>query len=142
MAGYVMQISGEKSQLMTDNISVISTDITTHSKKLEAVRRFNYLGAIVWDAGSKPEALSRIAQTTVAVTKLKVIWNDKNIVISSKITLMSSLVMSIFLYARETWTITADIERRIQALEMRCFRKPLGISSRDQVTNWKRHRAP
>ena len=35
---------------------------------------------------------------------------------------VETMAMSIFLYARETWTITADIERRIQALEMRCFR--------------------
>ena len=87
------------------------------------------------DEGSKPEVLSRIAQTTAAVTKLKVIWNNKNIAISSKIRLMRSLAISIFLYACETWTITADIERRIQALEMRCFRKLLGISYRDHITN-------
>ena len=48
---------------------------------------------------------------------------------------MSSLAMSRFLCAYETWTITADIERRIQALEMRCFRKLLGISYRDHITN-------
>ena len=47
---------------------------------------------------------------------------------------MRSLAMSIFLYACETWTITADIERRIQALEIRCFRKILDISYRD-ITN-------
>ena len=41
----------------------------------------------------------------------------------------------IFLYACETWTITADIERRIQALEMRCFHKLLGISYTDHITN-------
>ena len=43
--------------------------------------------------------------------------------------------MSICLYACESWTITADIEKRIQALEMRCFRKLLGISYRDHITN-------
>ena len=48
---------------------------------------------------------------------------------------MRSLAMSIFLYACETWTITADNERRIQALEMRYFRKLLGISYRDHITN-------
>ena len=55
---------------------------------------------------------------------------------------MRSLAMSIyiyiyffFFYACETWTITADIERRIQTLEMRCFRKLLGISYRDYITN-------
>ena len=63
------------------------------------------------------------------------IWNDKNIAISSKIRLMRSLVMSMFVHARETRTITADIERRIQALEMRCFRKLFGISYRDHITN-------
>ena len=76
--------------------------------------------------------MSRISQTTAAVTKLKVIWNNKNIAISSK---MSSPAMSIFLSACETWTITADIERRIQALEMKCFRKLLDISNRDYITN-------
>ena len=48
---------------------------------------------------------------------------------------MRSLAMSIFLYACETWTTTADIERRIQALEMRCFLKFIGISYRDHITN-------
>ena len=69
------------------------------------------------------------------MTKLNVIWNDKNIAIISMIRLMCSLAMSIFLYACEAWAITANIERRIQALEMRCFRKPLGISYRDHIIN-------
>ena len=120
---------------MTNNTNGISTHITVNNKKLETVRSFKYLGAIVSDEGSKLEVLSRIAQTTAAVTKLKVIWTDKNIAISSKIRLMRSLVMSIFLYSCETWTITADIGRRIQALEMRCSRKLLGISYRDHITN-------
>ena len=133
---------------MTNSTNGIGTDIAIDNKKLKTVRSFKYLGAIASDEGSKPEVLSRIAQTTAAVTKLKVIWSDKNIAISSKIRLMHSLALSIFLYACETWTITADIERRIQALEMRCFRKRLGISHRDHITNegsesqnWKRHRA-
>ena len=67
---YRMQISAEKTQLMTNNINGISTDITIDSKKLETIHSFKYLGAIVSDEGSKPEVLSRIAQTTAAVTKL------------------------------------------------------------------------
>ena len=96
---------------MTNNTNGI---ITIDNKKLEIVRSFKHLGAIVSDGGSKPEVLSRIAQTTAAVTKLKVIWNDKNIAISSKIRLMRSLVMSIFLNACEMWTIAADIEKMIR----------------------------
>ena len=48
---------------------------------------------------------------------------------------MHSLVTSIFLYAFESWTLTAEIQRRIQATEIRCYRKILRISYKDHVTN-------
>ena len=38
---YGMQISAEKTQLMTDNTNGISTDITIDNKKLETFRSFN-----------------------------------------------------------------------------------------------------
>ena len=43
--------------------------------------------------------------------------------------------MSIFLYACETWTLTAETERKIQTMEMRSFRRLLGISYREHITN-------
>ena len=49
--------------------------------------------------------------------------------------LMRSLVASIFLYACESWTLTAELRRRIQAMEMRCYRKLLRISYKDHPTN-------
>ena len=36
---------------------------------------------------------------------------------------------------RETWTLEADILKNLQATETRCFRKLLGISYRDHITN-------
>ena len=48
---------------------------------------------------------------------------------------MRSLVIFIFLYARESWTVTAELEKRTQAFEMRCYRKLLNISYKDHVTN-------
>ena len=48
---------------------------------------------------------------------------------------MRSLVTFIFLHACESWTLTAEIQRRIQAMEMRCYRKILRISYKDHVTN-------
>ena len=48
---------------------------------------------------------------------------------------MRSLVTSIFLYACESWTLTAELRRRIQAMEMRCYRKMPHISYKDHVTN-------
>ena len=85
--------------------------------------------------GSKPEILSTIAQTIAALIRLKPVWIDKSISLSSKIRLMRSLVTSIFLYACESWILTAELQRRIQAMEMRCYRKILHISYKDHVTN-------
>ena len=48
---------------------------------------------------------------------------------------MCSLVIPIFLFACESWTLTAELQRRIQAMEMRCYRKILHISYKDHVTN-------
>ena len=48
---------------------------------------------------------------------------------------MRTLILCTFLYACESWTLTAEIERRIQALEMRCYRRLLNISYKDHVTN-------
>ncbi|XP_072018233.1 uncharacterized protein [Amphiura filiformis] len=112
--------------------------VAISEKRLGRVTSFKYLGTIISDGGSKPEMLSRITQTASAMAKLKPLWNDKNILLGSKIKLMRTLAISIsrlFLYACETWTLTADLERRIQALELRCFRKILNISYKDHVTN-------
>ena len=48
---------------------------------------------------------------------------------------MRSLVTSIFLYACESWTLTVELKRKIQAMEMRCYRKMLHSSYKDHVTN-------
>ena len=47
---------------------------------------------------------------------------------------MHSLVTSIFLYACKSWTLTAELQRRIQAMEIRCYRKILHISYKDLLT--------
>ena len=75
---YGMEISAEKTKLMTNNTSGINTDIKVNGQKLEAVTSFKYLGSVN-DWGSKPEIRSRIAQATEALTKLKPVWNDRSI---------------------------------------------------------------
>ena len=119
---YKMEISAEK----TNSANGIQREIKVKGQKLGTVTSFKYLGAVVSDDGSKPEVLSRIAQATAALTNLKPIWRD-NISLGSKMKLMRSFVISIFLYACESWTLTAELEKRSQAFEMRCYRRLLNI---------------
>ena len=97
---YSMEISAEKTKLLTDNTSGINTEVTVNGQKLETVTNLKYLGSVMTDEGSKPELLCRIAQATAALTRLKPIWIDKSISLSSKIRLMCSLVTSTFLHAK------------------------------------------
>ena len=128
---YGMEKSAQQTKLMTNNTSGINTEIKVNGQKLEIVTSFKYLGSVITGEGSKPEILSRIAQATAALRRLKPTWIDKSISPSSKIRLMRSLVTSIFSYACESWTLTAELQRRIQAMEIRCYRKVLHISYKD-----------
>ena len=48
---------------------------------------------------------------------------------------MHSLVISIFLYTCESWTLTAELEKITQAFKMRSYQRLVNISYEDHVTN-------
>ena len=120
-------------KLMTNNTSGVNTEIKVNGQKLETVTTFKYQGSLLTDEVFKPEILFRIAQSTAALTRLKPVWDNRSVSLSSKIRLRRFFVTSIFLYARESWTPTAGLQRRIRAMKMRCFCKC--ISYKDHVTN-------
>ena len=132
---YKMEIGPDKTKVMTNNPNGFQREIKIKGQRLEEVENFKYLGSIISNEGSKPEILSRISQTTAALSRLKIIWRVKNISLASKVKLMWTLILSTFLYVCESWTLAAEIKRRIQALEMRCYRRLLNISYKDHVTN-------
>ena len=48
---------------------------------------------------------------------------------------MHCLIKSIFLYACKLWPLTAELQRRIQAIEMRCYCRILRIKYKDHFTS-------
>ena len=66
---YGMEISAEKTKLMTNNTSGINTEIKVNGRKLQTITSFKNLSSVITDEGSKPEILSRIAQTAAALTR-------------------------------------------------------------------------
>ena len=111
---YKMEIGPDKTKVMTNYPNGFQREIKIKGQRLEEVENFKYLGAIISisNEGSKPEILSRIAQTTAALYRQKIIWRDKDISLASKVKLMRTLILSTFLYACESWALTAEIERR------------------------------
>ena len=111
-----MEISAEKTKVMTNShVKDLNTKFKVKDSVLEVVNKFIYLGATVTDNCSRIEILSRIAKAKSSLSKLKIVWRDKNISISCKIRLLRTLVISVFLYACESWTLDAYLQQRISS---------------------------
>ena len=48
---------------------------------------------------------------------------------------MHSLVISIFLYTCESWTLIAELDKITHAFKVRCYQRLLKISYKDHVTH-------
>ena len=107
---YGMEISPEKVKIISNKADGLTKNIKVKGYNLETVTNFIYLGAIVTDEGTKREVLTRIAQATSALTKLKTVWKDRNITSKHRTQILRSIVTSTFLFACETWTLTAEQE--------------------------------
>ena len=99
------------------------------------MNQFKYLGAILSEEGSETKVLARATQAAAALAKLKAKWRDINIRLSTKLKLLHAFVLSVRSYSCETWTPTAERQRKTQAVELRCLRTVLRISYTKHITN-------
>ena len=94
---------------MVEQLDKTSTNFDMEIKAEQtSVIKFKYLSYIISGKGLNPEILSRIIQTTVALTKHKPTWNSKNIANSSMIRLLQFL--SIVLYTCKSWILKEESE--------------------------------
>jgi len=69
------------------------------------------------------------------MSSLSNIWNTKHLSVQTKVRVYQTLVLSILLYASETWTSLASDMRAIESFHMKCQRRILGIRWHDFVRN-------
>ena len=115
---YGMEISSKKSKVMVTSGDNTTVQISMNDQQLEEVMAFKYLGAtLTKDGRSTAEIKMRLAIATASMVKLNKIWSSKDISFATKIKLFKTLVLSTLLYGCESWTLTADSTKRIQAFE-------------------------
>lgn len=76
---YGMIISADKTKVMTNNPNDIVAGILVNGHILEEVHSFKYFGIIISDKGTMLEVFARIAQMTIALSKLRSIWCDRKL---------------------------------------------------------------
>ncbi|CAH2226459.1 jg4165 [Pararge aegeria aegeria] len=108
----------------------------TQIANCEVVQSYIYLGALISNNGGCVEEVKRrMAIARTAMDRLKKIWKNRNITKATKIRLVQTLVFPIFLYAAETWTLRLVEKKKIDALEIWCWRRMLGVSWTEFRTN-------
>ena len=104
--------------------------------KLGALRAFKCLGAkITDDVRSTDEMKTRIAVATASMEELKPLLRDEKLSIKPRIRLMRTITISVALYGSETWTLSAETERRLQEFVFRCLRRLMKILYTAHRTN-------
>ena len=99
---------------------------------------FRYLGSILRsDCGLVSEITQRIASASrVFYSLYPRLWKRSlQISLATKVRIYETLVLSILLYASETWAIPQMLLQRLEVFHMRCLRIILGVTLWNRIPN-------
>ena len=131
-----LKINIGKTMTMVNGSKNIVKNLEIGSNKIENVTEFVYLGSLLtWDNDCNKEIRRRIARATGVMTGFKQIWKSKHISTRTKLCIIRTCVMSVLLYACETWTLRKKDKDILLAFEMKCYRRILHIRWQQKITN-------
>jgi len=88
------------------------------------------------DGRNRSEIIKRICQAKIAFNNKKTIFTSRSISLKTRKKSIKDACMEYrLIYGCETWSITMEEQRRLEAFEMWCYRRMLRISWMDRVTN-------
>ena len=105
---------------------------TSDGSTLEIVNEFTYLGSQV--SSSKADIKRRIALAWTSANKLQKIWKS-SLSKNFKINIFRATVETVLLYGCETWTITKELEKKLNGCYTRLLRYILGYTWKDRINN-------
>uniref|UniRef100_A0A3Q0QZY3 Reverse transcriptase domain-containing protein n=1 Tax=Amphilophus citrinellus TaxID=61819 RepID=A0A3Q0QZY3_AMPCI len=113
-----LRISTDKTKVMRVGYAAVGPPITIGQSRIEEVQKFTYLGSsITSDSDADHDVACRIGKAGAVFRQLRPIWTTISTVI--KIRLLNTIVVSMAIYACETWKTNAKIERRINVAQQR-----------------------
>ena len=113
-----------------------SCNLQSRGQQIKLVKKFKYLGYMITsDDKCRTEIKKRIATAKDAFQKLSLILKNRNISMTTKFRVLKTYVWSTLTYGCECWTITSDIEKKIEAAEMWFIRRMLRISWTEKKPN-------
>ena len=94
----------------------------------ETVSDFIFLGSkITTDGDCSHEMKRRLLLGRKVMTNLDSIFKSRDITLPTKVCLVKAMVFPVFMYGCESWTVKKAEGRRIDAFELWCWRRVLGV---------------
>ncbi len=81
-----------------------------------AGQTFNFLGSIMIseDGSCKQEVVRRLAIARTKMSSLQRMWKDHDLSVRTQKRIVETMVFPVATYGAEPWTVTVDLQRRIQ----------------------------
>ena len=131
-----MKINVKKTKAMVVSKNEVKTvNIVVDEKSVEQVERFKYLGSLIsQDGRCITDVKSRIAMAKEAFNRRKELLTKRmNIELKKKI--VTTVVWPVALYGCETWTLTKEECRRLEAFEIWVWRRMQKVDWKERKTN-------
>ena len=130
-----LRINRKKTECMVmSKRNAPACNISIGNENIKQVDKFKYLGSMLTEDGrSENEIRQRIGIAMNAFGKMKNMVTD--ISIETRIRVIKTYIWAILLYGYETWTINKDMERKLEAFEVWCWRRMMRVSWTERRTN-------
>ena len=111
-------------------------NISIGNESIKQVDKFKYLGSMLTEDGrSENEIRQRIGIAKNAFGKMKNMVTNRHVRIETRIRVIKAYIWATLLYGCETWTINKDMERKLEAFEVWCWRRMMRVSWTERRTN-------
>ncbi|GFN76223.1 endonuclease-reverse transcriptase [Plakobranchus ocellatus] len=133
----VLELNSKKTEVMVINRRPnLNADLFVDGTKLKQRDSFKYLGTIITQDGkSHTEIKARIAQAKTNFQRMKPLLTNNKITITTRKRALQCYIEPILMYGCEAWTITKEIQKKIEAAEMWFFRRMLRVPWTARKTN-------
>ena len=133
-----LRINKSKTEVMgvTKRRERLPVSINIEGVAIRQVEKFKYLGSLVSEDGKCDEEIrARIAMGKANFGKMRNVLTNLGLNIQLRVRLVKSYIWAGMLYGCESWTISAQMRRRLEAAEMWLLRRMLRIPWTARRTN-------
>ncbi|GFO41770.1 endonuclease-reverse transcriptase [Plakobranchus ocellatus] len=133
-----LELNSKKTEVMVISRKQESPkcDIFINEVKLKQREMFKYLGKMISNDGKTNREISaRTAEAKINFQKMKTILTNKHISIETRKRALQCYIEPVLMYGCKAWTISKQIQNKLEATEMWVLRRMLRIPWTTKETN-------